>query len=651
MKVIVNRKALDEAIQKIIIEKSTHSARIDTIALDDAQVDSDAEQPIQPTEIMSNPLSVDRPPVEQEAFVPASTRELSMSAAVIAEEVPDSQIEFFYRKLHDLLDQTLDNEAEDQGEQKISESFKRLISLISEQAELDDDDDGEDVSDEDADRILSSIPEGVDKLVEDIFEFRQKKIEEWINSGMMSDARRTLESQYPYIFEKPTNISDLVLGILELPSFSSDVESLSSSMNVSQDAIKLSALRKFKSAFPYLQDQESSSYTMSPEQIEVNQKLAKELDEFLPEMTYQDIIKLYEERLMNKSLSMKEPLLAQGYKDMIAIVKGRISDPRKRERTDLSAKIAKENQPQISDDEIGIESQSEEERLKALDALAPYFGFKNASGIRQWRRKYAEPKFKALLGAQHGMKAYDGYGDRVADNMAALLDKFNDIASSTLENLDNHIQKNPDDTETTELRDSFKHIADQIFSMHEESLDSETGLPSEDSLLNTAAGMMLRIGFAELYFNNQFRDYAKEMKDNMVIFLTGLGVDTSTSKTFAKMFNGEVDLVSLDDDKAQARKLVKGGITQEIWNKSVKESERLTQEFFIGERQKAADKKYLDALNTKNKIAAIFEKSIDMTLDSLEMEEKIDKASKPRSEEEQEELQERFRRIVSRMKF
>ena len=32
MKVIVNRKALDEAIQKIINEKSTESARIDTIA-------------------------------------------------------------------------------------------------------------------------------------------------------------------------------------------------------------------------------------------------------------------------------------------------------------------------------------------------------------------------------------------------------------------------------------------------------------------------------------------------------------------------------------------------------------------------------------------------------------------------------------------
>ena len=31
------------------------------------------------------------------------------------------------------------------------------------------------------------------------------------------------------------------------------------------------------------------------------------------------------------------------------------------------------------------------------------------------------------------------------------------------------------------------------------------------------------------------------------------------------MFNGEVDLVTLDSDSAQARKLVAGGITPEIY--------------------------------------------------------------------------------------
>ena len=646
MQVIVNKKELDKAINKIINEKSTHSARIDTIAGDSTVPEQDEAAPISATDIMSNPTLVDRPPVDHEDFIPKSTKELSMSAAVISEEVPESQIEFFYRKLHKLLDISLDKEEELNGESAMSESFKSMLSLVVEQVidEEDDDDDDEDfvVSDEDEDRILSGISEGVDRLVEDIYQFQMEVTDQWISAGMMSDQRRALEKQYPHIFERPRNITNMVLGILAMPKFASIISDIAKSKSLKPQSIKMSAIRKYQEKFPV-----RTSEPMSAEQIEVNQALSKELDDLLPIKTYEEIIEIYSSKLANKSLSMKSPLLAQGYKDMIELVKRRIRDPLKRERTDLSSKISKQNNPKDIDIETS-ESQLEKERLKALDALAPYFGFKNASGIRQWRRKYADPKFKALIGSDNGIRAYEGYTSRIFDNMAALLDKFDEIATTTLENINADIEKSPNDKELVDLKDSFEYIANQIFEMHEQSLDSETGMPETESLLNTAAGMMLRIGFSELYFNNQFRDFAKEIKAHMTIFLVSQGLNAPIAKTFSKMFNGEVDIVKLNDDSAQARKLATGGVTQDIWRNAVKESEKFTQSFFTGEKQKEYDKKYSQVLVNKKKVVDIFEKSIDMAIDSLDMEERIDQAT--RDQEDTENLQElKLRKMISRV--
>lgn len=643
MQVIVNKKELDKAINKIINEKSTHSARIDTIAGDSTVPEQDDESPISATDVMSNPSVVDRPPVDHEDFVPKSIKELSMSAAVISEEVPESQIEFFYRKLHKLLDISLDKEEELNGESAMSESFKNVLSLVVEQVIDDDEDDDEDfeVSDEDEDRILSGISEGVDRLIEDIYQFQIQVTDQWINAGMMSDQRRALEKQYPYIFERPRNITNMVLGILAMPKFAQSVNDIAKSKSLKPESVKMSAIRKYQERFPV-----RTSEPMSAEQVEVNQALSKELDDLLPVKTYEEIIEIYSNKLANKSLSIESPLLAQGYKDMIDLVKRRIRDPLKRERTDLSAKISKENNPEDVDVETS-ETQLEKERLKALDALAPYFGFKNASGIRQWRRKYADPKFKALIGSDNGIKAYEGYTSRVFDNMAALLDKFNEIATTTLENISSDIEKSPNDKELVDLKDSFEYIANQIFAMHDESLDSETGMPETESLLNTAAGMMLRIGFSELYFNNQFRDFAKEMKAHMTIFLVSQGLDSGIAKTFSKMFNGEVDLVKLTDDSAQARKLAKGGVTQDVWRNALKESEKFTESFFTGEKQKEYDKKYSQVLDNKKKIIDIFEKSIDMAIDSLDMEERIDQATSDQKDTEN--LQElKLRKMISR---
>jgi len=69
-----------------------------------------SDLPLQPSEHMSNQLSVQRPPIEDEDFVPGSAEELSRAASAIALLAPSGQIEFFYRSLHKLLDSATDRD-------------------------------------------------------------------------------------------------------------------------------------------------------------------------------------------------------------------------------------------------------------------------------------------------------------------------------------------------------------------------------------------------------------------------------------------------------------------------------------------------------------------------------------------------------------
>ncbi len=67
-----------------------------------------SEFPVSPSPQMSNQLSVDRPPIEDEDYVPGSIEELSRAASAIAQLAPNESIEFFYKQLHKLLDDATD---------------------------------------------------------------------------------------------------------------------------------------------------------------------------------------------------------------------------------------------------------------------------------------------------------------------------------------------------------------------------------------------------------------------------------------------------------------------------------------------------------------------------------------------------------------
>ena len=68
------------------------------------------DNPIKPSSHMATQLSIETPPVEDEEYVPGTINELCAAASVICKEVPISQVEYFYRKLHVILDEAIERE-------------------------------------------------------------------------------------------------------------------------------------------------------------------------------------------------------------------------------------------------------------------------------------------------------------------------------------------------------------------------------------------------------------------------------------------------------------------------------------------------------------------------------------------------------------
>lgn len=98
------------------------------------------ELPVAAGPQMSVQLSVQRPPIEDDEFTPGSIEELSRSASALAELVPSSQIEFFYKQLHKMLDHANDKahksedeidtmDSEDDAKPKPREGFVKEESV------------------------------------------------------------------------------------------------------------------------------------------------------------------------------------------------------------------------------------------------------------------------------------------------------------------------------------------------------------------------------------------------------------------------------------------------------------------------------------------------------------------------------------------
>ena len=71
--------------------------------LGDEETTVPSELPLEPSDMMASQLATERPPVEDDEFVPANTDELGKAASILTGMVPSDSIDGFYKKLKDVL--------------------------------------------------------------------------------------------------------------------------------------------------------------------------------------------------------------------------------------------------------------------------------------------------------------------------------------------------------------------------------------------------------------------------------------------------------------------------------------------------------------------------------------------------------------------
>jgi hypothetical protein len=193
MRVFVNKEALVKSLSLILNEEdSTLQKQIDD---DDTTLPSD-DLPIVANDQMGLQLTGDEPPVSDPKFIPENLEQLARSAYVISKEVPQGQMEFFYRRLHGLLDDCLDREAS-KG-QELSEVSKAIRAILSE-SEHDDDDWGE-PSDEELDAI--------DAGSEDVGEYDEEAEEAHRIAIIVSDIVKTIIAKKLHLVPIPDQDSE-----------------------------------------------------------------------------------------------------------------------------------------------------------------------------------------------------------------------------------------------------------------------------------------------------------------------------------------------------------------------------------------------------------------------------------------------------------
>ena len=153
MKVAVNKRVLFNLLKKSLSENrmpgGDHGGRmIHPFNVQSPNSDpfgfyeDDEDTPINVSDHMAVQLSVPKMPIEDENFVPSTITELCNSAALICKEVPITQIEYYYRQLHMLLDRALDRDDQSSLD-SLDESFDiskittiKDFNIISESARI-----------------------------------------------------------------------------------------------------------------------------------------------------------------------------------------------------------------------------------------------------------------------------------------------------------------------------------------------------------------------------------------------------------------------------------------------------------------------------------------------------------------------------------
>ena len=380
MEISIKKQALKEFINKALKENRTGSSSNMT---EIPAKDEDDNAPIEASPQVAVQLSTDRPPVEDAEFIPASLEELALSAGEIAKEVPNDQIEYFYRMLHKLLDKTLDlNDNTRIENQELKEA--------SQLSENEDDEDLPEIGEEEYDRPLS-IEDDVVRATDEILDYFHSP--------------EVFESLvYEKVTQNIAHYGELHKFPVRFAKFKSEAPAITKEL-MNKDAVRrsLAGLTKEQRAqvvseiYDYVLGFLKNPESVTDEDIAIGNASSK-VDAILKksENNPEEFKKLLDatvEKMSEKDKAMSGLMVMIGAKRLETLLAG--EDP--------SVQYQYDEEEEVEDDTP--EEEKKEEKESAIDTwtrIAKEEGFASAAGARQFAFK---PTLKMFLQSEVILKA------------------------------------------------------------------------------------------------------------------------------------------------------------------------------------------------------------------------------------------------------
>jgi len=152
---------------------------------------SQNSKPIVPSDMVATQLATERPPIDDEDYVPTGKTELALAVSEISKTIPDNQFKKFYLRIKDLAQECIDNERlkeDEEGnmiEAKNMFARKKLANMINESID--------DLLDGLAQTTYSDIVTNLPKEFEDLEPSRRYDNAKWTDKLGREKLRRFIE--------------------------------------------------------------------------------------------------------------------------------------------------------------------------------------------------------------------------------------------------------------------------------------------------------------------------------------------------------------------------------------------------------------------------------------------------------------------------
>jgi len=578
MGVKIEKSVFEQLIKKFVNEhnnsRTAHSTRIDQIA--------GPELPVLPNEHMPLQLSSEMPNVADDAYMPTTTSALSDAAATIAQEVPSSQVEFFYNQLHNLLKRVMDREEEARipmMEAILFEAIDGIEDSIDSFA-------GEKEGWEDEEEGIDDVELYVDKdpVVEEITSksiaraiivnghtskdaIHDKQDNMNLNVGDVKDASANFAS-FGYKTRKATIPSELANEVFfeavrndkEIKKMFSDY--VNTGINQSIAALDvISELTKQMSAVSDISVEDASEMHANTTYDKLKKSITEE-----DEQTIEEVVDEVINNIKNgpKVLTLQLRGLEGSYDVPSEMFISHLEAAKKK---NAPAAMSKE----VADEEFGSEEEKDlvaaetlfdvdraEKRLESnLENQSDLFGFTGANGIRQWFQKHPEQKFMTLVKGGVGVS-----GEKMYDQTYSALEAL--IMSPGVEKwLKKIAKKTP--------KGIKPEAVEKVITGIEAIIDDVTTGSEEidfDKLTGTSAGWIVRGAFDKLLLGKTFGTFFNNRRDFGLEAVSNLNIDDKKKRALGDILAGiSKNQPAFDKNgtpqNSSAKKVLTAGITIE----------------------------------------------------------------------------------------